>query len=170
MAPSLLRIAALLLLCQLAPSSASAQYLFADTNGDSICDPYDHFENGLDTVWIWIDTNHDLFGGVVTCPTGEDLTISDYELCLDVSSYATGYQPVTVGKWINKVPEFTDSLGFHVGTNGPTRVHVYYSSSGASNHLPPGKRLLGGLEVTMAPRACNRVYFAPRGSDRRYKL
>lgn len=136
-------------------SPAQAQYVFTETNKDGVCGLDDYLELGLDTVWVWIDTNHDRNGSVVTCPTGEPLTIADYELCLVVSSYAQYYRPLTIGRWINMVPEFNESIGVHVEIEGLAKVHVYYSSNGATNHLPEGKRLLGGLEVTMMQNACN---------------
>ena len=134
---------------------AQAQFVFTETNSDGVCGIDDYLELGLDTVWVWIDTNHNYDGSAVSCPTGEPLTIADYELCLFVSSYAQYYRPLTIGRWINKVPEFAESMGVHVEMEGFAKVHVYYSSSGASIHLPAGKRLLGGLEVTMMQNACN---------------
>ena len=138
-----------------AASPAQAQFVFTETNSDGVCGLDDYLELGLDTVWVWIDTNHDQNGSVVSCPTGEPLTIADYEICLMVSSYAQYNRPLTIGRWINKVPEFTESIGVHVEVEGFAKVHVYYSSNGATNHLTAGKRLLGGLEVTMMQNACN---------------
>jgi hypothetical protein len=157
----LLLVATCLSLFAVDVSPGGAQYLFTETNLDGACGPDDYLEIGTDTVWVWVDTNHTQDGALVACPTGEPLTIADYELCLVVSSYATGYHPASVGAWINKVPEFTKALAFEVEPSGYVNVHVYYSSDGATTHLPAGKRLLGGLEVTMTHPACNTVYVVP---------
>jgi hypothetical protein len=129
-----------LVLTLLGVPPAGAQYMFFDTNGNQQCDPFD-FVWGTDVpIDVYLDTNHNLGGILATCPTGEDLSMSSYELIFVASLDA----PVVYGTWTNAVTQFGTELGrvqdgnyLRVGFSGPT--------------LPPGKYRLGTLVFTSSP-------------------
>ena len=113
-----------------------AQYIFLDANGDEKCDSSDllPFEEG--TVDVWLDTSEDASGVPVTCPTGEELTLSSYEVVFGLSN-------ITVTGWTNSRPEFSQSLGFLTEGNF---AYVGYTSGG-SIQLPPGLYKLGTIST-----------------------
>lgn len=147
----LLRVTFYLFLAQLAgPGTAVGQYLFNDTDGDGDCDYDDYIEAPLDTVTIWLDTNHFADGTTATCPTGEELSISGYELVLHGSSNHGG--SITLGTWTNLIPEFTNDLGTFQSGND---MRVSYASHLAATFLPPGKYRLGRLTVQSTGGICD---------------
>jgi len=146
------------------PLTASGQLIIVDTNGDGKCgysEMWDFVESPLDTVEVWLDTNHDKDGNPVVCPTGEELTISAYEIILATWSYRDG--PVTYGTWINLMPEFTVDLGTAqtTGSGGAYYIAASFSSSGGTTHLPAGRYLLGEVTVQTIPGHCNLAIPAP---------
>ena len=137
---------------------SDAQFLFVDVDRDSICTANDILPMGTDTVWIWLDTNHDAAGSEVLCPTGQQLTMSGYELTIYVSSLGGGghiSDPVPVGTWINKVPEFTVNGGQTFQPGSIQYAHVGYHSPDPPVFISAGRYLLGGLPLEMPQSGCN---------------
>ena len=122
-----------------------AQYLYMDMNGDGVCDTFDSLPTSGAAVDVWIDTTHGPDGVAVTCPTGEDLTISGYKLIL--TGYALPGSSVAINGWTNARPEFTESLGqIQDGNN----IWVAYVSENTATHLAPGQHKLGTVTTTSA--------------------
>lgn len=124
-----------------------AQYIFLDVDGDQICTASDIVPHGDGRVDVWIDTTQDLVGDPVDCATGEDLTISSYQVVMVLE------QVVAMG-WENARPEFSQSLGFQ--TEG-RYVRAGFTSAGGSTHLAPGLYKLGTL-LTQWDSGCPFVY------------
>jgi len=128
-----------------------AQYIFMDVDGNQQCDAADIPPSGEGTIDVWLDTSRVLDGGPATCATGEELTISAYEVVLYTAD-------LTVTGWTNARPEFPQSLGFLKEGNF---TYVGHTSSGASTHLVPGLYKLGTIATTFE-RGCR--YVAAVGS------
>lgn len=72
----------LLLIATLAAPAARAQYMYLDSNGDGIHSAADVLPtSGTATVDVWLTTNQNRDGSVVTCGP-YPLTMSSYEFCL----------------------------------------------------------------------------------------
>jgi len=112
-----------------------AQYIFTDVDGSQQCDAADIVQHGDGRLDVWIDTTQNGFGEPAVCATGEDLTISSYEVVMVL-------EQVTATGWENARPEFNQSLGFQ--TEG-RYVRAGYTSPGATTHLAPGLYKLGTL-------------------------
>lgn len=112
-----------------------AQYLFVDSDGDQLCTGTDIVPPGEGRLDIWIDTTKNGSGEPAVCATGEDLTISSYEVVIGVDG-------VTTLGWENARPEFNQSLGFQ---REGMYVRAGFTSPGATTHLAPGLYKLGTL-------------------------
>jgi len=117
-----------------------AQYIYVDVNGDEYCDPADGLSIGQGQVDVWVDTAYDGMGNPVTCSTGEELTISGYQVVLRNDTGADI-------AWANARPEFPVLLGF---VWEKPYTYAGYTSPGSSTHLAPGRYKLGTLSVTSA--------------------
>ena len=131
------------------PGPVSAQYLFMDTDADTVCSIFDPVGNVERDFDVWIDTSALEDGTPVECSTGEPMTNSAYELIIRSSS------SVTWTGWTNKIPEFTVDLGTLIQDR---EIRVGFSSPGAITHLPPGKHKLGTLRAQIAV-ACQSLFF-----------
>jgi hypothetical protein len=131
------------------PNEAAAQYLFLDSDGDANCDyPFEPISsNSRNVVDVWIDTAEDAAGNPTICPTGEAMSISGYEVVFRVG-YGFGGN-VAFNGWTNRVAQFTEDLGSR--QEGEV-IRVGYSSQGTATYLPPGRYLLGTLDVTLFTR------------------
>jgi len=149
------RVTFYLFLAQLVvPGIAVGQYLFQDTDGDGDCDYDDYIVAPLDTVTVWLDTNHNGDGTVAMCPTGEALSMSGYELVLHGSTNHGG--SITFGAWTNLVPEFTYDLGTFQSGND---IRVGYTSYPIATDLPPGKYRLGRLPIQTTGGVCDHLVY-----------
>ncbi|HEX7078872.1 MAG TPA: T9SS type A sorting domain-containing protein [Candidatus Eisenbacteria bacterium] len=93
-------VAAVWLLLPTDPPRVPAQYIYLDTNGDGVHTDEDTVGPvGTTTVDIWLHTNVNKDGTVVTCGSGEELGISSYSFVL----HAVG-GTVTWGAYTNNVP------------------------------------------------------------------
>lgn len=128
-----------------------AQFIFIDVNGDQSCDTADIVAVHDGRIDVWIDTSQDAIGEPVVCATGEDLTISSYEVVLLLNQ-------LTALGWENARPEFTQSLGFQVEGR---YVRAGFTSTGGATHLAPGRYKLGTL-LTQWVSGC--PYMAPVAS------
>lgn len=134
-----------------------AQYIYTDVDGDSICTANDVLPMGADTVWVWLDTNHDAAGNGVSCPTGEPLTMSGYDVTIYLGSFGQGghvSNPVGVGAWLNKMSQFAVDGG-QVTQSGIQWVRVAYKSAEPPTYVTQGRHLLGGLPIEMPSSDCN---------------
>ncbi|MEK7348693.1 MAG: hypothetical protein AABZ94_07445 [Candidatus Eisenbacteria bacterium] len=155
---SLLLMLAASLALSLPAAPLLAQYIYVDVDGDSVCTANDVLPMGNDTVWVWLDTNHDATGNEVSCPTGEALTMSGYVVNLLLGSFAQGAHvsdPVNVGTWVNRMPTFTVDAGQFSYYAAGQWVRVGFSSPEPPAHVPPGRYLLGGLPIEMPHAECN---------------
>ena len=112
-----------------------AQVFFLDLDGDGVCNFMDiPTSSAVDTFDVWIDTLKNLDGSPAVCGTGEDLSITSYEIVLRTD---TG---TTILSWTNSRPEFTveDHKTIQAGASW-----LAYSAPIGSTHLAPGKYLLG---------------------------
>ncbi len=120
------------------PSPSQAQYIFFDANGDKACNSADHFWGSNVPVDVYLDTNHDRYGQIVTCPTGEPLTLGFYEL---VFQYSTHYGTGAYGTWTNAIAQF--------GTDfGRVESGTYLRVAFGAGSLPAGLYKLGTLVFT----------------------
>jgi len=126
-----------------------AQYIFLDANRDQVCNSADvpPYEEG--TIDVWLNTSEDAVGEPAVCPTGEELTLSSYEVVF-------GLVNITVTGWANSRPEFAQSLG--VLTAG--RLAYVGFASGGSTQLPPGLYKLGTMS-TRSTGGCMQVQIVP---------
>ncbi len=121
------------------PSPSLAQYIFFDANGDKACTSADNFWGSGIAVDVYLDTNHDRSGQLVTCPTGEALTLGSYEIVFNYSTYP--YGTGAYGAWTNAIAQFGTDLG-RVESGSYLRV-AYGAGS-----LPAGLYKLGTLVFT----------------------
>ena len=145
------------LFCMLLGASASAQYMFMDTNGDSVHTSADVMSpNGTQTsADIYVITNQNRNGSTAVCNNGlgTNLTIYGYVVNLVASGGSVNYSGFT-----NAMPSFTivaqpllsDSTEFTVG----------YASG---TPLDPGKYKLGTVTLT-ANTGAVALNFAPMTS------
>src|SRR5438874_10539886 len=84
---------------------AYSQYIFMDTNGDGVCDSNDVLTSGSTAVDVWLNTNHNQNGTMVTCSANPDqpLTIFSYDILFN----ASGAGSVTYNSWTNADSRFT---------------------------------------------------------------
>jgi len=122
-----------------------AQYIYMDVDGDEKCTSADFppYEEG--TIDVWLDTSQDQYGEPVVCPTGEEMTLSSYELALGLTNF-------TVTGWTNSRPEFSQSLGLLTEGNF---VYLGYTSGGSAQ-LPPGRYKLGTMSLS-STGGCGKV-------------
>ena len=130
------------------PLPAGGQYVYFDSNSDQKCD-------GLDLPWgtdvpidVYLDTNHDASGAIVTCPMGEPLSMGSYELVFRASSYRGSTW--SFGEWTNAVTGYTE-----IG-RAASGDELWVGYGGA--FLPPGRYKLGTLLFTSEP--CTSLYLA----------
>src|SRR5262245_48102719 len=124
-----------------AAPAAHAQYIFADLDDDGACTDNDVPGAGVDTIWVWLDTNRDHAGNEIACPTGQALSISGYEVQFYLASFVPAAHTsdrVVVGTWINGVPTFTVDGG-QVTSVGGQDVHVSFRSPDPPAYLAPGR-------------------------------
>lgn len=121
----------------LVAAPVQAQYIYLDLNGDEFCDTQDHLPIDEWKADVWLDTTHDINGFSVTCASGQDLTVSGYQIVFKVGS------PVDA-EWTNARPEFTVPIGFF--SENPY-LYAGYTSPGNSTHLAPGRYKLGSLSA-----------------------
>lgn len=149
---SVIAVWAALAALTLYPQLAAAQYMFLDSNGDSISSAADTLSLGTTTsVDIWLCTNQNRDGNSSSCATsGDQLTINSYSFCLR----ALG-GPVTWGSYSNGISDFDLSFG------QASSDSEYYVGFGSSTALPPGKYRLGSFSV-VAGSGANRIEISPR--------
>lgn len=136
----LLGVAALML-----AAPASAQYVFLDTTGDTLCTTADALTSASTSVDIWYNTDHNKDGTPVVCPQDglqSSLTMIGYQFIL----HASGSGSVTYGTFTNAQPLFNTRIG-PFGAGGTTDyVDAFISGSGS---LPPGLIKAGTLAITV---------------------
>ena len=135
MARSLPWLLLLLVVFSMNASPARAQYFFLDVNDDGVCDPSDVTAvSQVDTVDVWIDTSKNLNGSTAVCGTGEELSITSYEIVLRSDDGSA------ILSWTNSRPGFTveDHKVIQAGVSW-----LAYSAPIGSAHLTPGKYRLG---------------------------
>lgn len=134
---SLLGAALLLVL----PSVASAQYMYLDTNSDTVNDAGDVIQpTGTTTVEFYLVTNKNRAGEAAACSIDDTLpmTLYSYFIVLDVVGGTVNWGPFQ-----NTIPSFTTA--FQTGSN-PTQFAVGF---GSSTPLQPGRYRLGRLTLTV---------------------
>jgi len=134
-------VLALALLAFVPPSFA--QYMYLDSNGDGAHTAADVLHAvGPTVVDIWLDTNHNRDGSVVTCDDGSTYPLDMFSYVVDLS--ATG-GTVTYSAYTNRISEMGPLYPPRPpdGTNFSTGPFV----TAVTAQLPPGRYLLGTLTV-----------------------
>ena len=140
------------------PSSATAQYMYLDTNGDGIHTDADVLKpSGTTTIAVWLDTQHDKDGTLQTCnshthaphdwswegaPPDPGLDIFCYDIYLVVTDGT-----VTWG-------DYEDNLGYDDlsppdGKGNPTKLHLTYFIPTGEYGNPAGLHKLGEITATV---------------------
>ena len=124
---------ALALLLPLAASTASAQYMYLDSNANGIHDAGDVLNaNGTPTtVDVWVNTNHNRDGSEVECNTQDGI--------LQINSYAVNLLAqggtVTYSGFINQQPTWAVGFG---EVNAGDGQYKNGGGGAATAALPPG--------------------------------
>jgi hypothetical protein len=116
---------------------ASAQSIFLDVNGDGVNNSSDALDNTRTSVDVYFDTNHDINGGLMTCSTGEDLTMFAYSVILRSSG------GVTYGAYTDAVG-FENDAGFATAGND-----IFFGKFTLQPAKAPGKYKVGSLAITV---------------------
>ncbi|MGE5175610.1 MAG: FG-GAP repeat domain-containing protein, partial [Hyphomicrobiales bacterium] len=122
----------------LAPRIASAQYMYLDSDGDGVHTAADGLSQvGTTQVDIWLRTDHDRDGSVATCPTGEDLSIVSYVVCLQVVDGTVSF---------TNAANLVSAFGGRYRDEGTDSEYIlsYYGSA----FLPAGTYHLARITVT----------------------
>jgi len=124
---------------------ARAQYIYMDTNGDGICTYQDYLVSTSTSVDIYLDTDHEANGTVVTCATNpsQPMDIFSYDLLLESSSDRFG--SLTVNGWTNAMTGFTVINPLTIAGRD---IGVGYGAP-VGTVLPPGLYKLGTLSVAV---------------------
>ena len=122
------------------PHTASAQYMYLDTNGDGLSTGADQIDpNGPTTLDVWVRTNTNRDGSPAECVTQDgELTINSYEFILHADGGTVSWSGFT-----NHQPDFTVNLGF--GENATD----YHNGYGGGVISPPGTYRLASVTVTV---------------------
>src|SRR5262245_2373272 len=123
-------------------SSAAAQYMYLDSNGNGVHDSGDQLAaNGTATaVDVWLDTNHNRDGSMATCnvdPTAS-MALNDYYLNLQSSGGLVTYTGFVTHFGNPPIGEFNPGDGIRYG-NGLVGVFTT---------LPPGLHRIASLTIT----------------------
>jgi PKD domain/FlgD Ig-like domain len=124
--------------------SASAQYMFLDTNGDGLNTvgdrlPFQEQPGTYTNVDIWLETDRNRDGSPATCPSGEPLSLTSYEISLASSG------SVEYGSFTNLLLGFTGPL--QEVENG----NQFYTHYASGLPLTPGKHHLATVQVAGGP-------------------
>lgn len=124
---------------------AYSQAIWFDVDGNGVCNSLDVLTSSTTAVDVWLDTNHNAAGTLVTCvdPTAV-LDITSYDLVIHKgTSGSVAYSAIT--PWTNSLTGFTQqpNTNFTVAGND---AGLTYSSAG---YLAEGKYKLGTLNVTV---------------------
>jgi len=131
---SLLLAAVVALVAFAAP--AHSQYMFLDTNNDSLCTPADILTPASTSVDVWLVTNANRDNTPATCNvSGNALDLSSYEFFLR----STG--SITYGAWADNTGFPTSFGDFAAGTD------TYHGKCCGAVKLP-GKHKLGTLTIS----------------------
>ena len=127
-----------LVICAISVSSARAQYLYMDADGDQVHSESDRmFPRGATVVDVWLITNETASGARVATREGEaPLSIMSYELALR----AVG-GTVEWGEYTNRMSTMGASFGRY------QTAEELYVGFGGQEHFPPGKYWLGTIEL-----------------------
>ncbi len=118
---------------------AYSQYILMDVDGNGICDNNDVLTTSTTSVDVWLDTDNN---GADTCIDGVNpLNMFSYGVILS----AGGAGSVSYGAWTNAIGTWTVLEAFR--TSGNKASIGYVAPSGTT--LPPGKRMLGSIAVTV---------------------
>lgn len=140
-------LSGLLLLSVWFPGFASGQYLFLDTNGDSICSSSDRLSataSATVSIWISTDKNRDGSRAISATRSSIPLSIFSYEFLLHASGGTVEWGPYT-----NLQPTMDFQLAEYKNKTD------YYTGFAGNPPLPPGKYKLGTLVARVtsgAPR------------------
>ncbi len=126
----------------LVAAPAFAQYMYLDANNDGVCNDLDALTSANTSIDVWLNTNHDKNGTLVTCSDGtSQMTINSYEFILRASGTGT----VTYGAFTNLRSEMT----VQVGPSGAGGTTDYWIGFGGATINPPGLYHLGTLAITV---------------------
>ena len=125
----------------MAAGPATAQYIFADTDGDGKSSSADRLaRTGETKVDIWLETNRTRDGSPVAVLLGmEPLSIFSYEIALEVVGGTVRW-----GKYTNHMVSMALPFG---RADSPME---FYAGFGGIEPLPPGKYRLGTIAVEVA--------------------
>ncbi len=134
-------VLALVLATLILPSTAPAQYIYLDANGDGIHTSADVLATtGSTTVDVWLHTDQNLDGAPALCPSQDGpFTINGYELILHSTDGTVEWSGFT-----NRVSQFSGSQGeVSSGTD-------YHNGFGGGSLLPAGLYRLASITITPA--------------------
>ena len=127
-------------------SSAYAQYIYLDSNGNGVHTASDKLHPVRPTVVdIWLDTAHNRDGSATSCHGNPATTLDmfSYVVNLKVSDGTVSYSSYT-----NRLPGY-----FPIGSvpaSDETQFCTGLMAGSPNPGLPPGKYLLGTLTITVA--------------------
>ena len=122
-------------------STARAQYIYLDANGDGFNTTADVLNpSGTTTIDVWLRTNamRDGSQGICSSDDGE-LSLRSYELVLRAQGGT-----LTWGSYTNRIAEFTSTVGAQYDAT------EYHNGFFGPDSLLPGTYLLGTLVVSVA--------------------
>lgn len=125
-------------------SPAYSQYIYLDSNGDTVCDVSDVLNPGPNTVDVYLqtDANADLTPAVCQNGTGQVLSIFSYELVL----HSAGSGSVSYGSWQHNSTDLPSYSQLRPVASGGGDFSVFYGKSFGPD--APGLYRLGSIVVT----------------------
>jgi flagellar hook capping protein FlgD len=137
--------AALIVALLLLVATASAQYLYLDTNGNGVSDGCDRIsESGPTTIDIWLDTSRNRDGSPATCSFGAGtLRMNHYEVVLQAVGGTLTWGPMT-----NRMDGFSSRYTRSAGDT--TGTVFYHNGWGGSTIVAPGLYRVATLTVSVA--------------------
>ena len=119
---------------------AYSQYIYMDVNGDQVCTAADVITDATTTVDVYLDTNHDSLGTLVTCPDSGSPPLDMFGY--NVIVHAGGSGTIIYNGWTNAMATWTVLEAFR--TSG-SDASVGYTAPGAS--AAPGLYKLGSFDI-----------------------
>lgn len=137
--------AALIAAWMLLGATASAQYLYLDTNGNGVSDGCDRIsESGPTTIDIWLNTSLNRDGSPATCTFGAGtLHMNHYEVVLQAVGGTLTWGPLT-----NRMAGFGSRYTRDAGDT--TGTVFYHNGWGGSSNVAPGLYRVATLMVSVA--------------------
>ncbi len=137
--------AALIAVLMLSGATASAQYLYLDTNGNGVADGCDRMsESGPTTIDVWLNTSVNRDGSPATCTFGTGtLNMNHYEIVLQAVGGTVTWGPMT-----NRMAGF--SANYTRESRDTTGTVFYHNGWGSPANVTPGLYRVATIMATVA--------------------